>query len=81
MLPGKEAEFKAEVTKAVAQTKKEVGAKDYNFTYVGNKCMVRELYQDVEAVLVHMPAIDPIMGKMATQVGKLEAFIVTAVPS
>lgn len=76
--PGDLAEFKRLAAQALEITKGEAAALQYDWFFNGDEteCVVRETYENSDAILAHMANLGELLGKLAEAGGglKIEAF-------
>ena len=72
--PGDLAEFKRLAAEALEVTKAEEGTLQYDWFFGGDesKCVVRETYENSDAVLAHVANMGDLLGKLAEVAGGLE---------
>ena len=72
--PGDLAEFKRLAAQLLELTKGDAGALQYDWFLSADetKCVVRETYEDSDAVLAHMAIVGELLGKLAALGGGLE---------
>lgn len=72
--PGDLAEFKRLAAQALELTKGEAGALQYDWFFSSDetRCVVRERYENSDAILAHMANLGELIGKLAELGGGLE---------